>query len=124
VQRIHKARSSGRRSEELPGASTVQHVHQHRLAGGPSIGARDGAIIHEHHQKIPVELIADTVKKDFQGRRKAAGVASTSIPTLNSSMQNRSPRPIKEVNDLFRALVFPTLAAALEWRHTISLSCQ
>lgn len=88
------------------------------------MGSRGRAIIHEHLQKVVAELIADDVRKDFLGRRKTAGqvppdllvqyVASTFILVLNWWVESKSPLPPKEVNDLFRALILPTLDAALE----------
>jgi hypothetical protein len=41
-------------------------------------------------------------------------VASTFILVLNWWMESASPLSPKEVNDLFRALILPTLDAALE----------
>jgi AcrR family transcriptional regulator len=100
-----------------------EYVQQHRGMGEARMGARGRAIIHEHLRKVLAELIADDVRKQVQGRRKAAGeirsdllvqyVASTFILVLNWWVENRSPLPPKEVNDLFRALIVPTLAATL-----------
>jgi hypothetical protein len=88
------------------------------------MGSRGRAIIHEHLQKVVAEQIADDVIKHFQGRRKAASqipaellvqyVASTFILVLNWWVENRNPLPPKEVNGLFRTLIVPTLAAALQ----------
>jgi len=41
-------------------------------------------------------------------------VASTFILVLNWWVESTSPLPPKAVNDLFRALILPTLDAALE----------
>ena len=97
----------------------LEHVHQHRRTGEARMGTRGRAIIHEHLQKVLVQLIADDVRKEFQGRRKTAGqmpsdllvqyVASTFILVLNWWVESRSPLPPREVNDLFRALTLPTL---------------
>jgi hypothetical protein len=67
---------------------------------------------------VLAKLIVDDVRKDLQGRRKAAGqispdllvqyVASTFILVLNWWVENESPLPPKEINDLFRALILPT----------------
>jgi hypothetical protein len=88
------------------------------------IGTRGRAIIHEHLQKVLAERIADDVRKCFQGRRKTPGqmptdlfvqyVASTFILVLNWRIETRSSLPPKDVNDLFRALIVPTLGATLE----------
>ena len=88
------------------------------------MGARGRAIIHEHIQRVLAELIADDVRRDFHGRRKTAGqippdllvqyVASTFNLVLNWWLESRSPLPPKEVHDLFRALILPTLAAIVE----------
>lgn len=87
------------------------------------MGTRGRAIIHEHLRRVLEELIADNVRKACQGRRKAAGqispdllvqyVASTFILVLNWWVESRSPLPPNEVNDLFSALILPTLAATL-----------
>ena len=100
-----------------------EHINQHRRGGGARIGTRGRAIIHEHLQKVVTELIADNVKKNVQRRRKIAAqipldivvqyVASTFILVLNWSMENKGSLHPKGVNDLFRALVLPTLAATL-----------
>jgi Transcriptional regulator C-terminal region len=81
------------------------------------------AIIHEHLRKVLAELIADDFRKDFQSRRETGSqvpqdllvqyVASAFILVLNWWVEITKPLPPTEVNDLFRALVLPTLAATL-----------
>ena len=85
--------------------------------------ARSRAILHEHLQKVLACLIADDLKRDFQGQRYltaqmstdflAEYVASTFVLVLNWWLGSRSLLSPKEVDDLFRALVLPTLAAVL-----------
>jgi hypothetical protein len=99
-----------------------EHLDRHRRAGEFRLGPRGRAVLHGHLQKVLAELIAEDVRKNLQGRRKAAGqispdllvqfVASTFILVLNWWVESRSPLSAKEVNDLFRALTLRTLAAA------------
>ncbi len=102
-----------------------EQINQHRHAGGARVGTRGRAIIHQQHlQKVLAELIADAVEKNFQSRRKIAAqipsdivvqyVASTFILVLHWWVESKSPLPPKGVNDLFRALILPTLAATFE----------
>jgi hypothetical protein len=80
------------------------------------------AIIHEHLQKVLVELIEDDAGKEWLGPRKTAGqmpknllvqyVASTFVLVLNWWAETRSPLLPEEVNDVIRALTLPTLAAS------------
>jgi hypothetical protein len=98
-----------------------EHIQQQRRTGRAMIGARGRAILHEHLQEALEDLIIDEVKKDLQSRRKAAGqippdlfvqyVCSTFIQVLNWWLESKSLLPAKAVNDLFRALILPTLAA-------------
>jgi AcrR family transcriptional regulator len=118
--------SSAKRYEKISWFSLpiFEHIHQHQHAGGARIGTRGRAILHEHLQKLLAELIADDARKYLQGRRKTAGqippdlfvqyVASTFILTLSWWVESKSPLPPKDVNDLFRALILPTLVATLE----------
>jgi AcrR family transcriptional regulator len=115
--------SSGKRYEGIIRFSLpiFEHIHQHSHTGSAKMGTRGRAIIHEHLQKVLAQLIADDVRKDFQNRRKTAGqippdlivqfVASTFILVLNWWVETSSPLPPKEVNDLFRALILPSLAS-------------
>jgi AcrR family transcriptional regulator len=114
--------SSGRRYERIVRFSLpiFEHIQQHRRTGAAKMGTRGRAIIHEHLQRVLAQLIADDVRKNFQGGRKTAGqvppdliiqyVASTFILVLNWWVETSSPLPPKEVNDLFRALILPSLA--------------
>jgi AcrR family transcriptional regulator len=100
-----------------------EYHRQHRRMGEARMGARGRAIIHEHLRRVLSELIADDVRKQCKVRRKAAGrippdilvqyVASTFILVLNWWAESRNPIPPDEVNDLFRELILPTLAASL-----------
>lgn len=117
--------TSGKRYERILRFSlpVFEHIHQHRHTGAAKMGAKGRAILHEHLQQVLAELIADDVRKDFQGRRKTADqipadllvqyVASTFILVLNWWVESSSPLAPREVNDLFRALILPTLAVTL-----------
>jgi hypothetical protein len=104
------------------GLPIFEHHHQHRHMGDARLGARARAIIHEHLRKVLAEMIADDLGRDFQGNHKWSGkispdplahyLASTFVLVLNWWVESRNPLPPAEVNDLFRALVLPTLAAA------------
>ena len=88
------------------------------------MGARGRAILHGHLQKVLVELITGEMGKSPQDRRKAAGqippellvqcVASTFILVLNWWVDSRRKLSPKQVDDLFRALIQPTLASTSE----------
>jgi AcrR family transcriptional regulator len=101
-----------------------EHISHYWRAGEARIGARGRAIIHEHLQHVLAELMADDVRQEFQSRREKVGqvppdlfvqyVASTFILVLHWWVDSRSSLPPREVNDVFRALILPTMAAALE----------
>jgi AcrR family transcriptional regulator len=115
--------SSGNRHERLIRFSLpiFEHIYRHRQTGSAKMGPRGRAVSHEHLQGVLAELIAEDVKKDLQSNRKMAGeiptdllvqyVASTFILVLNWWVENRNPLPPKGINNLFRALILPTLAA-------------
>ncbi|HEX9201062.1 MAG TPA: TetR/AcrR family transcriptional regulator [Acidobacteriaceae bacterium] len=99
-----------------------EHLDRHRREGHLRLGPRGRAILHGHLQKVLAELIAEDIRKSFQGKRKTAGqippellvqyVASTFILVLNWWVESKSPLPTKEVDGLFRALILPTLSVA------------
>jgi len=92
--------------------------------GAAKMGTRGRAVIHEHLQKVLAELISNDLKKDFQSRRKTVRqlppdllvqyIASTFTLVLNWWVESRSPLPPDEIDEVFRALVLPTLAATGE----------
>ncbi len=97
-----------------------EHHERHRRAGELRLGPRGRAILHRKLQNVLAGMIAEDVGKSSRGRRKTAGripqdllvqyVASTFILVLNWWVESRNPLPAKEVNDLFRALIFSILA--------------
>jgi AcrR family transcriptional regulator len=116
-------KNTDRRTERILWFSLpiFEHLDRLRRAGDLRLGARGRAILHGHLHKVLVELIAGEVGKGLQSRRKSAAkippdllvqyVASTFILVLNWWVESKSPLPSREVNDLFRALILPTLAA-------------
>src|SRR5262245_39436354 len=118
--------ASGKRYERIIRFSLpiFEHIHHHRNTGAAKMGTRGRAVIHEHLQKVLADLIANDIRKDFQSHRKMLGqvpvdllvqyVASTFILVLNWWVESRSPLPPVDINNLFRALVLPTLAPTWE----------
>ena len=121
-----EAPSSGKRYERIIRFSLpiFEHIQRHRHTGAAKMGTRGRAIIHEHLQKVLAELIANDLKKDFQSRRKTTRqlpsdllvqyIASTFTLVLNWWVESRNPLAPDEIDDVFRALVLPTLAATGE----------
>jgi AcrR family transcriptional regulator len=127
LRSVQSPPSSAKPSERLIRFSLpiFEYLQQRRHAGDVRMETRGRAILHEHLRKALAQFLADDVTRDFQGRGKTPGqispdlfvqyVASTFILVLNWWVETRSPLAPKEVNNLFRALVRPTLASILEW---------
>jgi AcrR family transcriptional regulator len=101
-----------------------EHHHRHRQAAELKLGPRGRVILHGHLQKVLAELIAEEVST-LQGRRKWAGqipqalliqhVASTFILVLNWWVETKSPLPPRQINDVFHALILPTLTPVSDY---------
>jgi AcrR family transcriptional regulator len=96
-----------------------EHRHEHRAAERAMMDGTSRAVLHEHLQDVLVDLIGNDVEQYLYGRRKTTGqmppnvlvnyVASTFVLVLNWWVETDSSLSANEVNDLFRALVLPTL---------------
>jgi len=125
---VHKTESpsSGKHYERIIRFSRriFEHIHRHRHMGAAKMGTRGRAVIHEHLQQVLAELITNDLRKDVQSRRRTARqlppdllvqyVASTFTLVLNWWVESRNPLSPNEIDDVFRALVLPTLAATRE----------
>jgi len=125
---IHAAEppASSKKCERIIGFSlgVFEHIHQHREAGAGGTGIRGRAIVHEHLQRVLAGRIAHDIGEVLCGRRRTARqvpvdllvqyVSSTFVLVLNWWLESDSLLSTKEVNDLFRALTLPTLAACLD----------
>jgi AcrR family transcriptional regulator len=118
--------SSARRYEEMLRFSLpiFEHIDELRRQGQTKIGTRGRGILHEHLQKVLVELIANDAAEALQRPRKTAAdrippelliqyIVSTFILVLNWWVE-RSPLSAREANNVYRAMVLPTLAASSE----------
>ena len=103
------------------GLPIFEYHYQHRHARADKMGPRGRALLHEHLRKVLAEVIADVFKKDFRAGRKSGRippdllsgyVASTFVLVLNWWVEHGMPMPPKQVNDIFRSLVSPTLVSA------------
>ena len=101
-----------------------EHHYRHAHAWGDRIGPRGRAILHEHLRNVLADIIAEVVKKDLRFGRQpsrrvpaellSAYVASTFVLVLNWWLDKRMRLLPKEINDVFRRLTLPTLAAVRE----------
>lgn len=118
------ARSPAKSYERLVWFSLpiFEYHDRHRHAGEAKMGPKGRAVMHEHLRKVLAELIADDARKDLRGRGKTTRrippdllvpyLTSTFVLVLNWWIESRSQLSAREVNDLFRALILPTLAAS------------
>jgi AcrR family transcriptional regulator len=101
-----------------------EHHYRHAHAWGDRIGAKGRTILHEHLRRVLTGVIAGAMKKDYRPGRPSprqlppevvsAYVASTFVLVLNWWLGTRMRLPPKEINDVFRRLTSPTLAAICE----------
>ena len=101
-----------------------QHIERQLGAGDPEIKSKGQPRLHEHLQRLLAELVADDLKSG--GRRRpesgrgipsdllARHVASTFVLVPNWWVESSDPLPSPRVNDLFRALILPTLTQAVD----------
>lgn len=96
------------------------HRHNHRHNGSPTTG-RARAIQHDRLKQVLAEMIVDAVRTECAAPRKTSKrmpldlivhyIASTFVLVLDWWNDSRCSLAPKEVDDLFRALVLPTLTA-------------
>ncbi len=101
-----------------------EHIERHRGASDSRVDAQGQAVVHEHVQRVLVELIADDLRQAGQHHEEsghhmpcdllAQHVASTFLLVLNWWAESGEPLPSRKVNDLYRALILPTLTEVLD----------
>ena len=93
-----------------------EHHYRHAHAWGDRIGHRGRAILHEHLRRVLAKIVYSSTKQ--QGRKPSREipadltseyVASTFVLVLNWWLDKRMFLPPKEINELFRKLILPTL---------------
>ncbi len=116
---------SGRPYESIIGFSLTvfEHAYEYRSVWKAMLGSRAGAIVRHNIQEVLADLIRDAYKKEFQRRRKTTSevpfelmvhfLASTFMSVMSWWLNHKSPIPPKAIDDIFRALVVPGLAANL-----------
>jgi AcrR family transcriptional regulator len=101
-----------------------EHIERQRGAGDAPVDAQRHAVVHEHVERVLVELISDDLRRIGQ-REWASGervpcdllaqhVASTFVLVLNWWVESGEPLAAGKVNERFRALVLPALTDLLD----------
>lgn len=97
------------------------HLDQHRRTSEDRMGARSRAILHGHLEHAVAELVADELKRDRYAENGSARiprellarhVAATFVLVLNWWVESGSQLTAAEIDDHFRSLVLPVVAAS------------
>ena len=116
--------SSTKPHERIIGFSLpiLEHIERHRRTGVARMGARGRALVHEHLRRVITETITAEVKRAGKRRARADGavsadllaqhVATTFVLVLNWWVESGSSLTPREVNELFRRLILPSVASA------------
>ena len=101
-----------------------EHIERHRRAGPAAVGPARPRAVHQHLQDAIAELIGDQVRTALQraGRSESQispellvrWIASTLVLVLNWWVESDSPLSGRDADRLFRRLIQPGLAKALE----------
>lgn len=101
----------------------LEHVERYRAAGDAALASGGQPTVHEHLERVLVELVAGDLRhaggrrpsseRDVPGDLLARHVASTFLLVLTWWLAGARPLPAREVNDLFRALVLPAVTDAV-----------
>ena len=104
--------------EEISGFELIQKFEKHLKK--QEIGIERNTV-RKIEKTGRIFLVLTSDKKEFQSRKRAPGrippdvlvsyLVSTFILVLNSWVESRTPLPPDQIDEVFRALVLPTLAA-------------
>ncbi|HEX6537340.1 MAG TPA: TetR/AcrR family transcriptional regulator [Gemmatimonadaceae bacterium] len=100
-----------------------EHIERYRRASDSRVDSRELSAVHEHLRRVLVELVADDLRREGRCREEnghrvpcdllARHVASTFLLVLNWWVESREPLPPARVDDLFLALVLPSVKELL-----------
>jgi AcrR family transcriptional regulator len=101
-----------------------EYIGRHRQATDAKMGRRGRAIVHQHLRRVLVERIRDDVRMAqgcSDGRNSTMPtdliseyIVATFILVLNWWVDSRSLLSPREVDDVFLALVVPSIASAID----------
>ncbi len=101
----------------------LEHIEEHRNAGGATMARRGRQAMHEHLQQAVAELIEGDVRTGLHRRGLKAGhvspdllvrwIAATFVLVLNWWVEQDNPLPAREADRVFRGLIEPSLAELL-----------
>lgn len=102
----------------------LQHIERARVTTASAMGVRRQDVVHEHLQRMLVELIVHDLRGTGHRRHERAQVvpsellarhmASTFVLVLNWWVESGNDLSAREVNERFRALILPTLSHILD----------
>lgn len=102
----------------------LEHIERYRGAGDSTHDAQRQAVVHERLERVLAELVADDLRRadlhqqesvvDVPCGLLAQYVASTFLAVLHWWFECGDGLSAKKVNDLYRALILPTLAEVLD----------
>ena len=98
-----------------------EHHYRHAHTWGDRIGTRGRAILHEHLRRLLAKTVRSSMKQELGAVRETSlhipvdlmseYMASTFVLVLNWWLDKQMFLPPKEINDLFRKIILPTLNA-------------
>lgn len=101
-----------------------EHVEQCRRSARAHMDPRGRALVHQHLRKVLIDQVADDIRATVRLSDTRAGstptdllveyVVATFILVLNWWVESGSPISPRQIDDLFLALVVPTLTAEVE----------
>lgn len=102
----------------------LEHIERHRNASEPLADVGAQAAVHDHLQRILVDVLADDLNRARQSGRTrredvpidllARHLASTFLVVVDWWLGSAVPAPASRANDLYRALIVPSLTAILD----------
>jgi AcrR family transcriptional regulator len=102
----------------------LEHIERHRGSGQVGMDPRGRQAVHEHLEEAIVELIQGPVEAAFRRRTRPAAspspdlvarwIASTFVLVLDCWVDRHGVLTAHQADELFRALVVPSLAGLLQ----------
>ena len=112
--------------EKVIGFSSAmfEHVYEYRKVWRALVASSAGIIVRQHFQEMISDLIRHQFKIEFHKRKRAGSkipfelfvhfLASTFLSVMSWWLDSKKPLAPASINDIYRALVTPSLKSAFE----------